>query len=219
MAADETLVGGGRAPDAATLIGFVSKAGVTRMVFWDFPTARRTFTSEETNVPPATGVREGVDNFFVIRNHRELKIYDLLDASAPKWILPNLGFCEEVTLFAQRRLGIAAYQEGFLHLYDLDTLRPTQQLRGFLLGVHSVKLSRDKTRLAAGSNGAEAIKLWETQTWQELMTLSAPGSLYRMVQFSDAKHLLAVNGAGEVSIWSAPSWEEIGAIEAAQTEP
>ena len=95
-------------------------------------------------------------------------------------------------------------------------------LKGFLLGAHSVAFSPDGRRLAAGSNGQEAVKLWDVETRQEVLTLSGEGSLFIGLSFSpDGRYLMAINEAGLAHneaglahIWTAPTWEEIAAEEA-----
>jgi WD40 repeat protein len=61
--------------------------------------------------------------------------------------------------------------------------------------------------------------LWDVETWQEVLTLSASGSRISGLKFSpDGRHLLAINDAGLVYLWTAPTWEEIAAEEA-QRQP
>ena len=48
-------------------------------------------------------------------------------------------------------------------------------LRGYVLAVESVAFSKDGKRLAtSGANGA--LKLWDTESWQEVLSLEGPGS-------------------------------------------
>jgi WD40 repeat protein len=98
----------------------------------------------------------------------------------------------------------------------MATLQPTGRLKSFLLGSHSVAFSPDGKRLAASSEGQEAVKLWDSETWQELLTLSAQGSIFRDLKFSpDGRYLLAINWNGLIHLWSAPTWEEIKTAEEA----
>jgi WD40 repeat protein len=70
--------------------------------------------------------------------------------------------------------------------------------------------------LAAGSGGREAVKLWETVTWQEVLTLAGEGTMFRFVAFSpDGQTLMARNDQGLLHIWSAPSLEAIEKADAA----
>jgi WD40 repeat protein len=97
----------------------------------------------------------------------------------------------------------------------MATLRQVATLRGFLLAATSVAFSPDSRRLAFGSSGLEAVKLWDAETRQEVLTLSGEGSGFQGLQFSpDGRFLLAINGAGLARLWSAPTWAEIEAAEA-----
>ena len=88
-------------------------------------------------------------------------------------------------------------------------------LRGVLLGVHSLAFSPDSKRLAVGSSGLEAIKLWDVESSQELLTLEGVGSLFSHTAFSpDGNVLGSMNDGGLLHLWCAPSWEEIAAAEA-----
>ena len=104
---------------------------------------------------------------------------------------------------------------GFAKVFDLVAQREAATLHGFLMGVHSVAFSDDGTRLALGSDGREAVKLWDLESLEELLTLGAEGSLFDSTQFSpDGNVLGSLNSAGELYLWRAPSWDEINAADA-----
>jgi WD40 repeat protein len=80
--------------------------------------------------------------------------------------------------------------------------------------VHSAVFSPDGTRLATGSNGGEAIKLWDVASHHNLVTLEGQGSLIWRVGFSpDGDTLAAQSERGVLNLWHAPSWAEIAAAE------
>jgi WD40 repeat protein len=104
------------------------------------------------------------------------------------------------------RLGAAASNQGYIRIWDLESAEPLQMMRVFLLAPHSVAFSPDGHRLAAGGDGREAVKLWVTAAWQEVLTLAGEGTLFYFVAFSpDGRTLLARNSQGLLHIWSAPS--------------
>lgn len=203
-----------RSSDGTTVFGDVSVNGESRVVVWDFATARRISSGKSTlkRILYDTG---GV-NAFVRCDATSIEIYDVFNPATPKWTLPQASVrCTAMTFLPKRDLAIAAYQGGLLQVYDLKTSRPIRQIEGFLLGVHSVVASPDQKRIAAASNGAEAIKLWETDGWQEVLTLSAPGSLFDCIEFSpDGRLLMGGNVRQDLFIWSAPGFDEIEAMEA-----
>ena len=86
--------------------------------------------------------------------------------------------------------------------------------------MQSIAISPDGARLATGGGGAEAVKLWDIQTHQELITLAGEGSLTTFLRFSpDGNKLITLNLDSEyklrLQIWRAPSWEQIEAVEKA----
>jgi WD40 repeat protein/serine/threonine protein kinase len=111
-------------------------------------------------------------------------------------------------------------QDGFVVLYDAETLERQKVLYGHMQGVHGVAFSPDNKTLVSGSGGREAVKLWHVETGQELLTLPGKGSLLNNVQFVDSGNALLIGGAGQKGawqIWRAPAWEEIKTAEAKQT--
>jgi WD40 repeat protein len=102
------------------------------------------------------------------------------------------------------------------------SIKEAETLRGFLQGAHSVAFSPDARRLAVGGDGREAIKIWDLQTGQELLTLEAQDSLfghYGGTAFSaDGSLLGSLPFLGVLHVWRAPSWSEIEAAEQSQAK-
>jgi hypothetical protein len=91
----------------------------------------------------------------------------------------------------------------------MAAMQQVDTLRSFLIGEVSVAFSPDGRLLAAGSNGQEAVKLWDTETRQEVLTLGGEGSFFFGLKFSpDGRYLLAVSYVGLAHLWSAPTWAE-----------
>jgi WD40 repeat protein len=108
-----------------------------------------------------------------------------------------------------------ASQLGYVRLWDLATLRPAATLGSFLIGTHSVSFSPDGTRLMAGGDGSEALKIWDVDSRQELLTLEAPTDVFWTPKFSpDGNILGSLQQSGLLHLWRAPSWAEIAAAEA-----
>jgi WD40 repeat protein/tRNA A-37 threonylcarbamoyl transferase component Bud32 len=113
------------------------------------------------------------------------------------------------------KLLAVASMYGFARLFDVDTQRELATLHGFLMGVHSAAFSPDGTRLALGSDGKEAVKIWDVASLEEVATLGAQGSVFFSTKFSpDGNVLGSLNDLGVLYLWRAPSWEEINAAEA-----
>lgn len=104
---------------------------------------------------------------------------------------------------------------GIGQLWDTATAGMSAPLQGFLQGTHSVAFSPDAQRLAIGSNGNEAVKLWDVQGGQELLTLPGQGSMFSTTAFSpDGSVLASSNSEGILHLWRAPSFEDIARWEA-----
>jgi WD40 repeat protein/serine/threonine protein kinase len=109
---------------------------------------------------------------------------------------------------------VAACENGALLLWDTRTLDSLGNLRGVLLGLHSVAFSPDGRRIVAGSNGKEAIKIWDADSREDLATLEGKGSVFRNVCLSADGNLIAArNWNGILHVWRAPSWDEIKSSE------
>jgi WD40 repeat protein len=81
-----------------------------------------------------------------------------------------------------------------------------------------VAFSPDGHRLAAsGGVPSDALKLWTVDSWQEVLTLHADGSVFGQAAFSpDGNALGVVTASGLLHVWQAPSWDQIAAAEVNQ---
>lgn len=99
---------------------------------------------------------------------------------------------------------------GTAQVWEVEAGRKAAVLRGFLQGQHSVAFSPQVDRMAIGSNARQAVKLWDVESFSELLTLAGKGSLFRSVAFSpDGNVLASCNGNGRLHIWQAPELEDI----------
>ena len=120
----------------------------------------------------------------------------------------DAAFSPDSSIFA------VASRLGYVRLWETRTRRELGTLRGVLLGLHSVAFSPDGRRLAAGSNGSEAIKLWDLDSRQELLTLEGQGSVFYSAAFSaDGSTLGAMNSTRRLNLWTTPSWSIIESAE------
>jgi WD40 repeat protein len=90
-------------------------------------------------------------------------------------------------------------------------------LHGHLNAAYGVAFSPDGTRLISTASGREAVKVWDVETGQELLTLSGEGNYLYLAQWMADGDVIIAGAPWQA--WHAPSWEEIAATEkAAVTE-
>jgi WD40 repeat protein len=102
----------------------------------------------------------------------------------------------------------------FARLWETATPKEVATFQGFLSSVWSVTFSPDSRRIAIGSNGTEAVKLWDVESRQELLALKGQGSVFNSSAFSpDGNVLGAKNWHDLLHLWRVPSWAEIETVE------
>jgi WD40 repeat protein len=118
--------------------------------------------------------------------------------------IQNLAFSPDHRYLA------AVSRTGTGGLWETSTRRKAAVLRGFLGGMHSAAFSPDSRRLAIGSSGEEAIKIYDLASQRELITLEGMGLVYHTTRFSPDGNLLASsNLQGMLSFWRAPDMTAI----------
>ncbi|HCO95719.1 MAG TPA: hypothetical protein DIU00_17525 [Phycisphaerales bacterium] len=180
--------------------------------FWDLPNVemKETFQVQATGISFSNSLRT---KDWYIGQSGEVRVWNLSrPQTPPRELLPgehgeNLaGF----DISPDGRLAAAVFGTGHIRVWDMQTAEQLEMMRVFLLAPHVVTFSPDGRRLAAGGDGREAVKLWVTAEWQEVLTLAGEGTLFYFVAFSpDGQTLMARNSLGLLHIWSAPSLKAI----------
>ena len=107
-------------------------------------------------------------------------------------------------------------ESGMVGLYDAARPEWHARLHGQLHSVFGVAFSADGRRLVSTGDGAEAVKLWDVDTQQELLTLPGHGTFCDGAEFTDDKTTLIIGSDknhGLWQFWRAPSLAEREEIE------
>ncbi len=112
-----------------------------------------------------------------------------------------------------RRLA-AANLAGAVRVWDVTWFREWKDFQAHAHPLSALAFSPDTRRMATAADGEDAIKLWDVDTWQELIRLPHERVRLRELLFSaDGNQLVAMTSSGDLLFWHAPSLAEI-----AQTE-
>jgi WD40 repeat protein len=108
-----------------------------------------------------------------------------------------------------RRLA-AANLAGAVKVWEVPTFRKWKEFQAHAHPVSALAFSPDSRRLGTAGDGDEAIKLWDVDTWQELITLPhGRRKLQELLFIADGSQLTGRTPQGELLFWRAPSFAEI----------
>ncbi len=110
------------------------------------------------------------------------------------------------------KLVASTSNSGYLELLDPIKGELVESIKGHMNGAHGVAFSPDGRRLITTSGGREAVKLWDVETRQELLTLPGIGGSLDKARWSVDGDSILVGPIWQA--WTAPSLEEIEAREA-----
>ncbi len=105
---------------------------------------------------------------------------------------------------------VAATVGTEIHIWNIDTWQVLQILQGHLAPVWSVDWSPDGSKLASAVNLYSPnfnFFIWETTTWQKILTMEHFGSFYQVI-WSPDNISLATTGGGAVELWKLPQTTE-----------
>jgi WD40 repeat protein len=102
----------------------------------------------------------------------------------------------------------AASAQGFVDVIDLPAWKKVATISGVMAGMYRPVFSGDRSRLAIGSSGKESVTIWDTVSFERLLTLPTSRSVTGIIGFSpDGNLLLARTGLAQWTfrMTSAPS--------------
>jgi WD40 repeat protein len=153
------------------------------------------------------------------RDGRGLQVvfWDLTRPEQPPIRFEERGTLTGLSISPDGRWVSVCSEAGIAALYEAASMERRHELPGSMQAVFSVAFSPDSLSLATGAGGREAIKLWNVETGQELLTLPGKGSLLYDIAFAEDGNTLLLGRfrtPGSWQMWRAPSWAEIAAAEA-----
>jgi WD40 repeat protein/tRNA A-37 threonylcarbamoyl transferase component Bud32 len=196
--------------DATHLVGYDMKAVALRV--WNIETGQIvTSIAERVNdFVFADGGRILVVSVGQGRGH-EIRFYNLERPERAPRRVPVKHFGSAVAL---SRTGLAASASGGgeVRLFDPVKGELIETVHGHLNAIFGLAFSPDGRRLVSSSGGREAVKLWDVETRQELLTFSGAGSALGSARWTVDGDVILVGTPWQA--WRAPSWQEIAAAEA-----
>ena len=143
----------------------------------------------------------------IMRVSTNFGLIPLIEFKAHRRLLSGMAFSPNGHFFATTSMTSIGF------IWDINNWRPVMSLRGHSLGIHDVAFSSDSRRVVTTSSGQDVIILWYTTTHQEVMTISAEGSMFYNINFLLDGHTLVstthFNDSPMLHVWRAPSWETI----------
>jgi eukaryotic-like serine/threonine-protein kinase len=122
-----------------------------------------------------------------------------------------------------RHLIVSSYDTSELSVWDVKTREETRRLYGnnLVTLVPGISISPDGKRIMTGTNGNEPVKLWDTESWQQVGSLETlPGLDKGVLKFLSDGNTIGLleksfdSGKTTIRLWRAPTWQEINAVEA-----
>jgi len=120
------------------------------------------------------------------------------------------GEIRELAFSRNGRLLAAANLAGTVRVWEAPRFREPTEFQAHAHPVSAPAFSPDSRRLATAAEGDDAVKLWDVDTWQELIRLPHERVGLRELHFSaDDNQLAATTSSGDLLFWRAPTLAEI----------
>ncbi len=146
----------------------------------------------------------------------QVLFWDLTRPEKPPIRFSERGGMRELTVSPDGHWVAAGTDASLVVVYDAVTMERRPDGPSVQSTPQSMIFSPDSRSLAVGFSGVEALKLWQLETGQELLTFPGHGSPLNNLAFAEGGNTLLVGSAGRLGswqMWRAPSWEVIRAAE------
>jgi hypothetical protein len=149
---------------------------------------------------------------FDYRLRTEIGFYNLARPDLVPKRVPGGWYEQRLAVSPNGELVAASSYSGEVLLFDAAKGELKDSFYGHLSTTGGLAFSPDGRRLFSTNNGREAVKLWDVDTGQELLTLAGADAHLENARWSADGDVILAGPPWQA--WSAPSWEEIAAAEA-----
>jgi eukaryotic-like serine/threonine-protein kinase len=141
----------------------------------------------------------------------QVSFFELAAASIPPKVISLDSYVYELTASADGRFVAASMNDGSIQLFDPAAGVKLEPFTRHMMVAFGIAFSPDSKRLVSSDAAREAVKLWDVESRQELLTLAGGGSALRSAFWSADGDAILTGAPWQV--WQAPSKEEIDAVE------
>jgi WD40 repeat protein len=113
----------------------------------------------------------------------------------------------------EKLVAAANIADNSVYVWEVETPKLSEALRGFTDNVNSVSFSPDGKYLAAGSRD-KTVRIWDTKTWEEARPpLTIHSGEVWSVRFSQNGKFLVTAGADNTArVWETSDWQNVVAL-------
>lgn len=109
------------------------------------------------------------------------------------------------------KLIFAAMDDSTVRVLDAETLKELGHVTGRGYGVESNACSPDSKQIITMTNDGN-LKVWDTQTYQEIVTLEMKTAVCSVSYSPDGKHIVASTFKKNAILWDAKTYQKIGTL-------
>ncbi len=207
-------------------VGPIAFDDSVRVWAWQAPSAETPtalFGGEGEDVPGCSAFRSSLaisadGSTLAIGSHDfTVELRDLASGETLTVFDQHLGPVYDVDFAPSGSLLASAADDGFVRVFDGDTLTISAEISNGVEAVTAVAFSPDGSTLASATISG-TITLWDTATWEPIHTISSDKNRFGSLVFSPDGSLLAA-GAGfdQVQLWDAATLDPVARLSEPQS--